>query len=103
MNFNNKIVLITGANSGIGNALVEKLIAEKYYVIGTSRTGKIENIKSENLFVVALDLTNQKSIENANKIIRNKFNGIDILVNNAGIAPDLDKTEPDLESLRSTF
>jgi NAD(P)-dependent dehydrogenase (short-subunit alcohol dehydrogenase family) len=103
MNLKNKIVLITGANSGIGNALAEKLIAENYFVIGTSRNGKIENIKSENLFVVELDLTNQKSIENANSIIRTKFNGIDILVNNAGIAPDLDRTEPDLESLRLTF
>ncbi|MFV8358247.1 SDR family NAD(P)-dependent oxidoreductase, partial [Flavobacterium sp. XS1P32] len=52
MNLKNKIVLITGANSGIGNALAEKLIAENYFVIGTSRNGKIENIKSENLFVV---------------------------------------------------
>jgi NADP-dependent 3-hydroxy acid dehydrogenase YdfG len=41
---------------GIGNALAEKLIAENYFVIGTSRNGKIENIKSENLFVVELDL-----------------------------------------------
>ncbi|WP_310557173.1 SDR family NAD(P)-dependent oxidoreductase [Flavobacterium sp.] len=103
MESNTKIALITGANSGIGNALVEKLIAENYFVIGTSRNGKIENINSENLFVVALDLTNQKSIENANSIIRTKFKGIDILINNAGIAPDLDKTAPDLESLRSTF
>ncbi|MFV8347781.1 SDR family NAD(P)-dependent oxidoreductase [Flavobacterium sp. ZB4P13] len=63
MKSNNKIVLITGANSGIGNALAEKLIAENYFVIGTSRNGKIENISSENLFVVALDLTNQSSIE----------------------------------------
>lgn len=100
---NNKIALITGANSGIGNALAEKLIAENYFVIGTSRNGKIENISSENLFVVALDLTNQSSIENANSIIRNKFKGIDILVNNAGIAPDLDKIKPDLESLKLTF
>jgi NAD(P)-dependent dehydrogenase (short-subunit alcohol dehydrogenase family) len=100
---NNKIVLITGANSGIGNALAEKLIAENYFVIGTSRNGKIENISSENLFVIALDLTNQSSIENANAIIRNKFKGIDILVNNAGIAPDLDKIKPDLESLKLTF
>jgi len=103
MNLNNKVVLITGANSGIGNALAEKLIAENYFVIGTSRNGKIENISSESLFVVELDLTNQKSIENANSIIRSKFKGIDVLVNNAGIAPDLDKTEPDLESLRLTF
>lgn len=100
---NNKIALITGANSGIGNALAEKLIAENYFVIGTSRNGKIENISSENLFVIALDLTNQSSIENANSIIRNKFKGIDILVNNAGIAPDLDKIKPDLESLKLTF
>jgi NAD(P)-dependent dehydrogenase (short-subunit alcohol dehydrogenase family) len=38
-----------------------------------------------------------------NLIIRTKFNGIDILANNAGIAPDLDRTEPDLESLRLTL
>jgi NAD(P)-dependent dehydrogenase (short-subunit alcohol dehydrogenase family) len=103
MKSNHKIVLITGANSGIGNALAEKLIAENYFVIGTSRNGKIENISSENLFVVALDLTNQSSIEEANEIIRNKFKGIDILVNNAGIAPDLDKIKPDVASLRLTF
>ena len=103
MNLDTKIALITGANTGIGNALTQKLIAENYFVVGTSRNGKIENINSENLFVVELDLTNQKSIENANKIIRNKFKGIDILVNNAGIGPDLGKREPDLESLRLTF
>ena len=99
----NKIVLITGANSGIGNALAAKLLTENYFVIGTSRNGKIENIQSENFFVVALDLTNQTSIENANSIIRSTFAGIDILINNAGIAPDLDKTQPDLESLKLTF
>jgi NAD(P)-dependent dehydrogenase (short-subunit alcohol dehydrogenase family) len=103
MEINPKIVLITGANSGIGNALAEKLIAENYFVVGTSRNGKIENINSENLFVVPLDLTNQNSIEKANTLIRNTFKGIDILINNAGIAPDLDTTKPDLESLRLTF
>ena len=103
MTLDTKIALITGANSGIGNALTQKLIAENYFVIGTSRNGKIENITSENLFVVKLDLTNQKSVENANKIIRNKFKGIDILVNNAGIGPDLGKREPNLESLKLTF
>lgn len=103
MNFNHKIALITGANSGIGNALAEKLISENYFVIGTSRNGKIDNIVSNNLFVVALDLTNQKSIDNANDLIRTKFKGIDVLINNAGIAPDLDKIKPDLESLKATF
>lgn len=103
MNLNTKIALITGANSGIGNALAQKLISENYFVIGTSRNGEIKNINSKNLFVIELDLTNQKSIESANKIIRGKFKGIDLLINNAGIAPDLDKNEPDLVSLKSTF
>lgn len=103
MESNHKIALITGANSGIGNALAKKLIAENYFVIGTSRNGKIENINSENLFVVELDLTHQNSIEKANLTIRNKFKGIDLLVNNAGIGPDLGKFKPDLESLKSTF
>jgi NAD(P)-dependent dehydrogenase (short-subunit alcohol dehydrogenase family) len=53
MNLDTKIALVTGANTGIGNALTQKLIAENYFVIGTSRNGKIENINSENLFVVS--------------------------------------------------
>lgn len=103
MDLTKKIALITGANSGIGNALAKKLIAENYFVIGTSRNGRIESINTKNLFVVELDLTNQTSIENANTLIRNKFKGIDILVNNAGIAPDLNNIKPDFESMKSTF
>ena len=64
------IVLITGANSGIGNALARKLISENYFVIATSRNGKIENLISENLFVIELDITNQNSINKLNEIIR---------------------------------
>lgn len=63
MDLTKKIALITGANSGIGNALAQKLIAENYFVIGTSRNGRIESINNKNLFVVELDLTNQTSIE----------------------------------------
>ena len=97
------IVLITGANSGIGNALARKLISENYFVIATSRNGKIENLISENLFVIELDITNQNSINKLNEIIRSKFDSIKILINNAGIAPDLYKTELDINILRTTF
>jgi NAD(P)-dependent dehydrogenase (short-subunit alcohol dehydrogenase family) len=98
-----KTVLITGANSGIGNALAQKLITEGCFVIGTSRNGKIENINSENLFVIELEITSDESIQNANLLIKSRFKGIDILVNNAGIAPDLDTDLLKMDSLKATF
>ena len=39
-----KIVLITGASKGIGKALAEKMLNEKFYVIGTSRNGIIKGL-----------------------------------------------------------
>jgi NAD(P)-dependent dehydrogenase (short-subunit alcohol dehydrogenase family) len=103
MTKNKKTVLITGANSGIGNALAQKLIEEGYFVIGTSRNGKIENVNSANLFVIELDITKEESIKNAYSLIKSKFKGIDILVNNAGIAPDLDTTSINMDSMKATF
>lgn len=103
MTKNQKTVLITGANSGIGNALAQKLIEEGYFVIGTSRSGKIENINSENIFVVELDVTKEESIINANSVIRSKFKTVDILVNNAGIALDLDTASVNMDFLKATF
>ena len=42
-----KIILITGANKGIGFALAENLLKNGCFVIGTSRNGEISNIKNE--------------------------------------------------------
>lgn len=39
MNTPEKTAVVTGANSGIGFALTQKLLAEGYRVIGTSRSG----------------------------------------------------------------
>lgn len=99
----NKIALITGASKGIGKALTEKMLNENYFVIGTSRNGKIKNFDHTNFYSLRLDLSDTSSIENAHNEIFSKFKHIDILINNAGIGPDLDTYIPKKESFNLTF
>ncbi|MBC3759408.1 SDR family NAD(P)-dependent oxidoreductase [Hyunsoonleella sp. SJ7] len=100
---NKKIVLITGASKGIGLALAKKMLNENFFVVGTSRTGKISDIENDNFYSLKLDLSKPRSIENAYHKISKKFDRIDILINNAGIGPDLYTYSPEIESFKSTF
>src|SRR5688500_4780315 len=99
----NKTAVVTGANSGIGLALVKKLLAEKYHVIGTSRSGKIEALEHPNLKVVQLDITNLDMINEAASQISRLAGSTDLLINNAGIAPDVMSVEPAYDSIMATF
>ena len=98
-----KVVLITGASKGIGKALTEKMLNKNYFVIGTSRNGKIIDFKHKDFYPLKLDLSNRESIENAHKEIFENFKHIDILINNAGIGPDLDTYITEKESFNRTF
>ena len=99
----NKIALITGASKGIGKALTEKMLDENFFVIGTSRSGKIKNFEHKNFYSLKLDLSNTESIKNAHKEIFENFKHIDFLINNAGIGPDLNTYTPKKESFNLTF
>ncbi len=77
-----KVVLITGASSGIGKVTAEFLTAQGYKVYGTSRNPKSNELPFE---LVALDVNNLVSIENAITYILSKEKTIDVLVNNAGM------------------
>ena len=98
-----KTVLITGASSGIGWSLTQKFLNENYIVIGGSRSGKIEGIANTDLYVVPLDVTDEKSIFEAGKSIRAQFSSIDLLINNAGVGLDLATFKPEMELLKATF
>ena len=78
-----KVILITGATSGIGYKTREYLAVQGIIVYGASRRiESLENIKQVN--PLKLDLTNEASIKTAIDTIIENEGRIDVLVNNAG-------------------
>ena len=78
-----KVILITGATSGIGYKTAEYLAAQGNIVYGAGRRiESLENIKQVN--PLKLDLTNEASIKTAIDTIIANEGRIDVLVNNAG-------------------
>lgn len=81
----NKIVLITGANGGLGTVFVEKILALKPRKIYCSarNLASLANLKamSDVIETIELDITSQESI---NKTV-SKIETLDILINNAGV------------------
>jgi len=89
----NKVILVTGANRGIGLNIIQRLNNDGYTVIGTSRTDDGANIISQEINSnggkgLKMDVTNQESINSAIKNIRDDYGTLYGLVNNAGITND---------------
>ncbi|MCF6309694.1 MAG: SDR family oxidoreductase [Sulfurimonas sp.] len=84
-NFPRKVVLITGASSGMGKATVEFLSKNDFIIYaGTRHVEGLQAIKQNNIIPITLDITNQSSINQAIDTIYEKHHRIDILINNAG-------------------
>lgn len=92
MKFNNKVIWITGASSGIGKALALQLSKQNCRLILSSRREEALNkVKSEcdlpeNIAVLPFDLANYDAMQPiAHKAIC-LFGKVDILINNGGIS-----------------
>jgi NAD(P)-dependent dehydrogenase (short-subunit alcohol dehydrogenase family) len=83
-----KSVLVTGASTGIGRKLTERLAADGYFVYAGAR--KEADLKAlaaiKNVQAVRLDVTNPQDINAAVETITNAGRGLYGLVNNAGVA-----------------
>lgn len=92
MNWKDKTVFLTGASSGIGEALAIAL-AKKGAVLGllARRKELLEDLKARceavgaSARVFAADVTDPKAVSNAAQAFRDEFGRIDIMIANAGI------------------
>lgn len=90
-----KVVLITGASSGIGATVAQYLVLKGFKVYGTSRNPK-EKVYS-GVRMIALDVTKPETITSAIATILTNEGRIDYLINNAGmgITGPLEETPDD--------
>ena len=89
-----KNAIITGANRGLGKALVEALTREGCNVWAVARKPSdefdvfISGIRKNNnvrITPIYADLSSEESIKNAYNIINSENRSIDVLINNAGV------------------
>lgn len=90
MNLANKTVLITGANRGIGRALVNEALRRGAKRVYAGTRGAL-TIADERVTPLTLDVTNASHIQRAAE----KLDTLDVLINNAGIALYDDLSNPE--------
>ncbi|MDX7988724.1 SDR family oxidoreductase [Xenorhabdus sp. 12] len=90
MRFKDKVVIITGAGSGIGEATAKRFSQEGAIVVLAGRdTDKLQRVRSElssdQVLVIQTDVADRESAKNMVEETVRHFGRIDILVNNSGL------------------
>ncbi|MBE5958380.1 MAG: SDR family oxidoreductase [Lachnospiraceae bacterium] len=107
-NFLNKVVIVTGANSGMGMATTKAMLSKGATVIMLCRSEKRggeayekllkEGYREEKIKLILCDLGDYSSIRSFVKQVKDNYDRIDVLVNNAGfISLDRQETKEGLE------
>jgi NADP-dependent 3-hydroxy acid dehydrogenase YdfG len=111
---NNKVVLVTGASSGIGRSCAESFAREgAKLILCARRKDRLSELslkfskeyKTESV-ILAFDIREQAEVEKAFNSLPDKWKDIDILLNNAGLARGFSKIHeanlPDWEEMIDT-
>jgi 3-oxoacyl-[acyl-carrier protein] reductase len=100
-----KILVITGANKGIGLETVKKFVDENWYVCACVRniSPELRSLIKNNGEIFNLELKSEDSIKTCAKSILSKFERVDTLINCAGIAYGNLFAMTKIQNLREVF
>ena len=86
MDLKNKKVVITGASSGIGLAVLRRLLEEGAVVVAAARHTQNINIKTDNLILCSCDVSVREEVDRLFSFAVSALGTIDIFIANAGFA-----------------
>lgn len=102
-----KVILVTGANRGIGKEICRQMAMRDWQVIVASR--KLEAAKTvcdqigHDAFPVQLDVRDAESIKDAAETVSGKFENLDVLINNAAIMGNASMRSFDLTEMEEAM
>ena len=81
-------VLVSGASSGIGEAICRLLIEKNYRVVGAARNeSRLQQLAAElgdKFYPLVLDVTDSAAVAGVQRSLPKEYQDVDVLVNNAG-------------------
>ncbi|PZP55885.1 MAG: 3-oxoacyl-ACP reductase [Micavibrio aeruginosavorus] len=88
--FQNKVVIITGAGSGIGEATALRFSAEGASVVLVGRTKKkldkvAATLEGDNVMIAPCDISDENAVKDLFRAVIKEFKRVDVLINDAGI------------------
>lgn len=101
-----KICLLTGASTGLGRALALELADRGYQVLAVARSQDLLTqlaLQHSNIRAIALDVTDERAIQQLMQTISADYGRLDLAVLNAGTCEYVQATDLDLAAFDRTF